>query len=64
MVRDLTDHLITHNYTLTDHDGRPTRWGVFGPKPLNQDPLWWSERGLNSLSMLCYLAVAGHVTGM
>lgn len=63
VVRDLTDHLIAHDYALTDHDGRPTRWGVFGPKQLNQDPLWWSERGLNSLSMLCYLAVAGYVTG-
>ena len=63
VVRDLTDHLIDHQFTLTDHDGQPTRWGRFGPQVLNQDPMWWSERGLNSLSMLTYLAVAAHVTG-
>ena len=63
VVRELTDHLIEHEFTLTDHDGQPTRWGVFGPKQLNHDPHWWAERGLNSLSMLCYLAVAHHMTG-
>lgn len=63
VVRDLTDHLVQHDFCLVDHDGTPTRWGVFGPKYLNQDPRWWLERGLNSLSILSYLAVAEHVTG-
>ena len=63
VVRDLTDHLIAHGFTLTDVDGTPTRWAVFGPQFLNRDPRWWAERGLNSLSILTYLAVAGHVTG-
>jgi hypothetical protein len=63
VVRDLTDHFLSHDYQLVDHDGRPTRWGVFGPQTFNRDPLWWQERGINSLSMLSYLAVAAHVTG-
>ena len=63
VVRDLTDHIIAHGFTLTDHDGRPTRWGVYAPASLNGDPRWWAERGLNSLSMLTYLAVAEHLTG-
>lgn len=63
VVRGITDHLLTHNYTLVDHDGRPTRWAVYGPQYLNRHPLWWPERGLNSLSVLSYLAVAEHVTG-
>jgi hypothetical protein len=63
VVRGLTDHLISHDFTLVDHDGKPTRWGVYGPQFLNQDPRWWPERGLNSLSILTYLAVAEHVTG-
>jgi hypothetical protein len=63
VVRDLTDHLIGHGYLLIDHDGRPTRWGIYGPQFLNVDPNWWPERGLNSLSILSYLAVAAHVTG-
>ena len=63
VVRDLTDHIIAHGFTLTDHDGTPTRWGVYAPAALNGDPRWWAERGLNSLSMLTYLAVAEHLTG-
>jgi len=63
VVRDLTDHLIKHNYNLVDHDGTPTRWGYYGPESLNNDRAWWSERGLKSLSMLSYLAVAEHLTG-
>ncbi len=63
VVRDLTDHLIAHDFALVDHDGKPTRWAVYGPHSLNDDPLWWLERGLNSLSILSYLTVAEHVTG-
>ncbi|MCA9171614.1 MAG: hypothetical protein KDB23_28295, partial [Planctomycetales bacterium] len=62
VVRDLTDHLIEHEFNLVDHDGQPTRWGVFSPESLNHDIRWSVERGLNSLSMLSYLAVAAHVT--
>ena len=63
VVRDLTEHLLTHHFVLIDHDGRPTRWAVFDPEVLNRDSRWWPERGLNSLSLLSYLAAAGHVTG-
>jgi hypothetical protein len=63
VVRDLTDHLLSHRYVLMDHDGRPTRWAIYDPEHLNRDPSWWMERGLNSLSILSYLAVAARVTG-
>lgn len=63
VVRDLTDHLIAHDFCLVDHDGKPTRWAVYSPKALNHSPDWWLERGLNSLSILSYLTVAEHVTG-
>jgi hypothetical protein len=63
VVRDLADHLMAHDCTLVDHDGKPTRWAVFGPRWLNHDPDWFVERGLNSLSILSYLTVAEHVTG-
>ncbi|MGO8927674.1 MAG: hypothetical protein ACLQU3_12375 [Limisphaerales bacterium] len=62
VVREVTDHLLTHGFVLIDHDGKPTRWAVYGPRYLNHDPLWWQERGLKSLSILSYLAVAEHVT--
>jgi hypothetical protein len=63
VVRRITDHLLAHDYALIDHDGKPTRWAIFGPEAINLDPTWWVERGLNSLSMLTYLKVAAHVTG-
>jgi hypothetical protein len=63
VVRRVTDHLLDHGFALVDHDGRRTRWAVFGPEQLNHDRDWWEERGLNSLSMLSYLRVAAYVTG-
>ncbi|RJP31956.1 MAG: hypothetical protein C4527_06785 [Candidatus Omnitrophota bacterium] len=63
VVRSITDHLIRNDFCLIDHDGTPTRWAVFGPKFLNRDPVWYPERGLNSLSILSYLTVAEFVTG-
>ncbi len=63
VVRGITDHLLKHALVLIDHDGKPTRWAVYGPQFLNRDPMWWPERGLNSLSILSYLAVAAHLTG-
>ncbi len=63
VVRDAIDHLISHDFTMVDHDGKPTRWAIYGPQYLNHDPQWWPERGLNSLSILTYLSVAMHITG-
>ena len=63
VVRGVTDHLLTHGFVLIDHDGKPTRWAIYGPQYLNRDPFWCEDRGLKSLSILCYLAVAEHITG-
>lgn len=63
VVTALTDHLIGHDFRLVDWDGKPTRWGNYNPADLNQNPDWWIERGLNSLSMISYLKVAERVSG-
>ncbi|MCK5861281.1 MAG: hypothetical protein KAH38_02270 [Candidatus Hydrogenedentes bacterium] len=63
VVRDLTDHLLTHKFNLVDIDGTDTRWSIYNPESLNNDENWWPERGLKSLSMLSYLAVAEYMTG-
>ncbi|MBT7161475.1 MAG: hypothetical protein HN904_01785 [Victivallales bacterium] len=59
----IVDHLLHHGGNYVDHDGQVTRWGVFSPDQLNDDPLWFPERGLNCLSLLSYLAVAHHLSG-
>ncbi len=61
VVAAVTDNLLQHDYTLVGHTGRKTRWGVFGPQFLNDDPFWNEERGLNSTELLCYLKVASHI---
>ncbi len=63
VVRTITDHLLRNDFNLVDHDGTPTRWAIYSPKSLNHDHMWWSERGLKSLSILSYLTVAEHMTG-
>jgi len=63
VVRRIADHLLAHGYRLVDHDGRPTRWANFAPESLNHDLDWFEERGLNSLSILSYLAVAARIAG-
>jgi len=62
-VAAIAQHLVDHNFQFVDHDGLPTRWGIFDPAHLNQDPVWWEDRGLNSASILSYLLVAQHITG-
>jgi len=62
VVADITDHLIRNGFVLRDHDGEPTRWGNFSPEYM--ESFWgWDQRGLNSMMMLSFLSVAGHVTG-
>ncbi|MFN3383074.1 MAG: hypothetical protein ACK41O_26705, partial [Runella zeae] len=41
-----------------DITGNHTRWGVWNPNEINNDPSWYSERGSNSLEMLAWLDAA------
>jgi hypothetical protein len=62
LTRNMTDHLVRNNFCLIDYDGRPTRWGNWSPEFLSQFGAW-PERGLYSLEMLTFLAVAEAITG-
>lgn len=66
-VRDLTrrvmDHIIDGGYVLRDIDGVHTRWGVWAPERLNDDPDWAPDRGNNSVEILSYLKTSHHITG-
>lgn len=62
-VEAVTDNILDHDLTLVGHTGRKTRWGVYHPRFINDDPMWWEERGLNALSILSYLKIADHICG-
>lgn len=62
-VKKIVDELIRNNYNLIDIDGTHSRWGVWSPKQLNDDPDWASERSLNSMELLGYLKFAYGITG-
>lgn len=62
-VRRITDYIIDGGLTLRDIDGQHTLWAVWSPEKLNDDPNWFSERGINSMEILSFLRVAHHMTG-
>ena len=62
-VKSITDHIIEHNFHLTDVDGVPTTWANWEPDLLNNDDRWYYERGTNSLEILSFLKTTYHVTG-
>ncbi|WZO97874.1 hypothetical protein EP7_004926 [Isosphaeraceae bacterium EP7] len=63
VVRRVTDGIIEHGFTLVDHTGRKTRWGIWAPELINNHPLYYDLRALNSLEILSFLKVAEHITG-
>ncbi len=63
VVKTITDHIIDHDFHLTDVDGIPTTWANWEPDLLNNDDRWYYERGTNSLEILSFLKTTYHVTG-
>jgi hypothetical protein len=66
-VRDhicrIVNYIITCGYVMNDLDGKHTKWAVWSPEKLNNDPDWRTERGINSVEILSYLKLAYHVSG-
>jgi hypothetical protein len=62
-IQNITDYIINGGYVLRDIDGTHTKWGVWSPNKLNNDPDWAPERGVNSVEILSYLKLAYRVSG-
>ena len=43
-MRRVTDGIIRNNYTLVDHTGRKTRWGIWSPDLINHNPFYHGLR--------------------
>jgi hypothetical protein len=63
LILKIVDHIIDGGYVFIDIDGKHTKWGVWAPEYLNDNPDWATERGINSLEILSYLKLAYHVSG-
>jgi len=61
--RRVTDNIIAGHYNLIGHTGRRTRWAIFAPETINDDPAWSDQRSLNSIELLNYMKIAAHITG-
>ncbi|MCC5937187.1 MAG: regulator [Lunatimonas sp.] len=61
-VSKILDHLLRHDFSLTDLDGKPTRWGVWSPDQLNRNPEWLPDRALNSMELLGYFQFGHMIT--
>ncbi|MBN1351045.1 regulator [candidate division KSB1 bacterium] len=59
----IMNYIIGNGFVLKDIDGTATRWGVWSPEKLNDDPDWATERNINSVEILSYLKLAYHLTG-
>jgi streptogramin lyase len=62
-ILNIVDYIIESGYVLRGMDGRHTKWGVWEPEKLNEDPDWAPERGINSVEILSFLKLAYHVSG-
>jgi hypothetical protein len=62
-ILNIIDYIIEGGYVLKGIDGTQTKWGVWSPEKLNNDPDWAPERGINSVEILSYLKLAYHVSG-
>ena len=58
----IMDYLMQNDFNLVGVDGKHTKWGVWSPKILNNDPEWAPERALNSLELLSFLKFTYHIT--
>lgn len=59
----IVDHIIRNGFTLCDADSLPTTWAHWGPHELNHDDIWFWEKGINSMEILCMIRTVYHMSG-
>lgn len=63
LIDAIMDHIVRNDWYLIDCDGRPTQWGRWNPKYVNQFPRQVGDRRLNSVEIIAFLQTAFHFTG-
>ncbi|MFA5820006.1 MAG: hypothetical protein WC854_12115 [Bacteroidales bacterium] len=62
LIDILMQHIVDHNMTLVDYDGKPTQWGKWNPEYVNALPKRVGDRKLNSSNIIGMLQTAYHFT--
>ena len=62
-VSEIVDYVIDGGYVLRDLDGKATRWGVWAPEQINNDPDWRVEGVNKTFEVLSFLKATYHMTG-
>ncbi len=62
-VSKIVDHLLENDFNMMDVDGTHTRWSVWSPSSLNEDPEWQPDQSENSMELLAFLKLAYFMTG-
>lgn len=62
-VATIMDYIIEGGYTIRDLDGIHTRWGVWAPESVKNDPDWRVEGVNKTFEILSYLKASYHITG-
>lgn len=55
---DIVNRIVENGYQMIDWNGKRTTWGFWNPEEINHNPDHYSERSLNSLQIITYLAAA------
>lgn len=63
LLEGITMGIIENDYYLIDPStGKPTEWGFWNPKQINENPEHYSERAPNSLGLLAFFASCYSIT--
>jgi hypothetical protein len=62
-VRKIVDYIIDGGYVLRDLNGKATRWGVWAPEQIHNDPDWRVEGVNKTFEVLSFLKATYHMTG-
>jgi hypothetical protein len=63
LALNITDNILSNDWYLVGETGNHTRWGVWNPAQINDDPDWQEGRGTNSVQLLSWLGQAFVATG-
>ena len=58
LLTNTMSYIVKNDFYLIGVDGKPTTWGIWNPKYINDNPDWFDQRGLNSVQIMCWLAAA------